>query len=60
MCKAPKMPPPAAPPPPPPPMANPSATVASAGASALESTMASKRGKSMLKIPTMSATGLAY
>lgn len=66
MCKAPKIPQqkPAEPPPPPPPPPNPSAmkvqSAPSGGESEVDSAMARRRGKSMLKIPSMSATGISY
>ncbi len=65
MCKAPKIPQqkPVEPPPPPPPP-NPSAmkvqSAPSGGEGEVESAMARRRGKSMLKIPSMSATGISY
>lgn len=65
MCKAPKIPKnTAAPPPPPPPPANPSAmkvqSAISGGGSEVDAAMAQRRGKSMLKIPSMQATGISY
>ncbi len=65
MCKAPKIPQTKAePPPPPPPPPNPSAmkvqSAPSEGGSEVDTAMARRRGKSMLKIPSMSATGLSY
>jgi hypothetical protein len=65
MCKAPKIPKnTSAPPPPPPPPANPSAMKVqsgiSGGGSEVDASMAQRRGKSMLKIPSMTATGISY
>lgn len=65
MCKAPKIPTPKAETPaPPPPPPNPSAStmmpaITQAGAET-EGVMARKKGKSMLRIPSMEATGLSY
>ncbi len=66
MCKAPSMPkqePVTAAPPPPPP--NPTASrvqtaPTAGGGSEVESALARRSGKSMLKIPSMSSTGISY
>lgn len=65
MCKAPKIPQQkAVEPPPPPPPPNPSAmrvqSAPSEAGSEVDAAMARRRGKSMLKIPSMSVTGISY